>query len=100
MKIGIIGSTTALPLEFMARYQAKIADYMGNVSTQFFFTDESGIAMHTAKYLNGRGFRNCTIYHVGTICRHDIGKYKKRSGYSNVAEARDAIIKECDMLLG
>ena len=89
----VLGSSTISPSVFAARYAPQLLSAMESRESQFVFSDESGCATLTAKFLHARGYRNCIIYHLGDQPRHTIGKYPTKGGFISYSEI-EATLRE------
>ncbi len=95
----VLGSTTLSPAIFTSRYTPLLLTAAESRETQFIFSDESGCATLTAKFLNERGFRNCTIYHIGDKPRHRIGKYETKGGFLSYGEIETTLRDDADRII-
>ena len=95
----VLGSSSLSPAIFTSRYTPLLLTATESRETQFIFSDEPGCATLAAKFLNERGFRNCTIYHIGDKPRHRIGKYETKGGFLSYGEIEMTLRDDADNLI-
>ena len=87
------------PTEFVAKCTPHLSNLIEKRDTSFILSDEPGRPLLAIKFLNGRGFRNCTIYHVGKTPRHTIGKYPTKGTYISYGEVEAALREDADEVI-
>lgn len=93
---GIIGSCEIPPNIFKSKYVPKLAEAMDDPNTQFIFSD---CDILVARYLAGRGFRNCVVYHVGSKSKHNLGNYETRGNFISMAELTSEILNIANIII-
>jgi hypothetical protein len=93
---GIIGSSEVPPNIFQSKYVPLIAEAMDDSNTQFLFSDHDILV---ARYLAGRGFRNCIMYHTGSKPKHHFGNYETRGDFSSLAELTGEILNIANVVI-
>jgi len=97
VKIGIFGGISSNPpndKKFTS--WEKIRERIDDPNSHFIFSDEYPII---ARYLNQIQYRKCTVYHIGSAPKHNIGKYTNRGEFVSYAEINATIREECDELI-
>jgi hypothetical protein len=69
---------------------------MDDPNTTFIFSDEHP---YIARYLHSRRYRQCILYHLGIKPKHDIGGYKKISGFTSYTEIAYALTLKADEII-
>jgi hypothetical protein len=85
-KIYAILGRAMSPFEFMSVVAPRLTEIIEDSKNRIILSDMSGVATLTAKYLSQRGFRACTVYHIGDEPRHMIGGYNLKGGYDSYAD--------------
>ena len=97
MLYAILGCSSLSTAEFTSLVAPKLAELMESLDTQFIFSDN--LPIFVVKYLSQRGFRACTMYHLGDAIRHNIGNYALRGGFSTYAEIEASLRVDADIIL-
>lgn len=65
-------------------------------NTHFIISDTFTFAQ---KYLAERGFRNCTLYHLGDVPIRNLGRFKTKGGFNSRIEILEALKQNCDEIV-
>lgn len=86
--IALIDRDGLSPIDFNARYVEKIEEAMAYSIVRFVFSDRFILA---ARFLSKRGYRRCTVYHLGDVAKHSIGNYAEVGQFTSYIEIENAL---------
>lgn len=97
VKIGIVIPENFITSSaYFADLFSQISNYFEDPDANFVLSDQSPII---ARYLNGHQYRKCTIYHLGDIPKHKIGRYITKGNFTSYAEINASIKEDCDIVI-